>query len=86
MPRISGPSLVRNGDDGPQDERAARAEVLVRARALIALAIDEAAAGATFVAFERRLITDAFALGRAVIALFRQRAARGRDAGRSRRA
>jgi hypothetical protein len=70
MPRISGPSLVRNGDDGPQDERAARAEVLIRARALIALAIDEATAGATFVAFERRLVAEAFALGRAVIALF----------------
>jgi hypothetical protein len=70
MPRISGPSLVRNGDDGPQDERAARAEVLVRARQLIALAIDEAGAGATFIAFERRLMVEAFALGRAVIGLF----------------
>ena len=70
MPMISGPSLVRNGDDGPQDERAARAEVLVRARALIALALDEAAASATYVAFERRLFTETFALGRAVIVLF----------------
>jgi hypothetical protein len=64
------PSLVRNGDDGPQDERGARAEVLVRARALIALALDEGAAGTTFVAFERRLVGETFALGRAVVALF----------------
>jgi hypothetical protein len=70
MPRISGPSLVRNGNDGSQNERAARAEVLVRARRLIALAINEAAAGATFIAFERRLVAVAFAPGRAVLGLF----------------
>jgi hypothetical protein len=70
MPRISGPSLVRNGEDGPQNERAARAEVLARARQLIALAIDEAAAGATFITFERRLMAEVLALGRAVLGLF----------------
>ncbi len=70
MWRISEPSLVRNGEDGPRDERAARAEVLARARALIALATREASAGTTFVEFERQLIVEVFALARAVIGLF----------------
>ena len=70
MPRISGPSLVRNGDDGPQDERAARAAILSHTRSLIALAAREANASSTFAAFERRLIAEVFALGRAVLALF----------------
>lgn len=70
MPRISGPSLVRNGEDGPRDERAARAEVLARARALIALATGEASAATTFVEFERRLVSEVFALARSVIGLF----------------
>lgn len=70
MPRISGPSLVRNGEDGPRDERAARAEVLARARALIALATGEASAATTFVEFERRLVSEVFALARTVIGLF----------------
>ena len=70
MAMISGPSLVRNGDDGPRDERAARAEVLVRTRALIALAMHQSAAGTAFCTFERGLVAEVFGLGRAVIALF----------------
>jgi len=70
MPRISEPSLVRNGADGPHSERAARAEVLVRARALITLASAQADAGTTFIDFEKKLVAEVFALGRAVVALF----------------
>jgi len=70
MPRISGPSLVRNGDDGPIDESAARAEILDRAQALIALATEHATAGSMFAAFEMRLVGDVFALARAVLGLF----------------
>jgi hypothetical protein len=70
MPRISGPSLVRNGVEVPPDLRAARAEVLVRARALIALALAQADASTTFIAFEKKLVTEAFALARAVMSLF----------------
>jgi hypothetical protein len=70
MPRISGPSLVRNGDDGPQNVRDARAQVLVRARSLIALALERASAGEAFGAFERALIAEAFALARSVLVLF----------------
>jgi hypothetical protein len=70
MLRISGPSLVRNGDDGPKNERAARAEVLVRARALIAFAIGQADASATFIEFEKKLMAEVFALARATIVLF----------------
>lgn len=70
MPRISGPSLVRNGEDGPPDEHAARAAVLAGARRLVALATAEADAGTTFAAFERQLALEVFVLGRAVLALF----------------
>jgi hypothetical protein len=70
MPRISRPSLVRNGDDGPQSVREARAEVLVRARALIAFAITQADASTTFVEFEKQLMAEVFALARAAIVLF----------------
>jgi hypothetical protein len=70
MPRISGPSLARNGVEAPPHLRAARAEVLVRARALIAFAIAQADASATFVEFEKALMVEVFALARAVIALF----------------
>lgn len=70
MPRISGPSLVRNGEDGPQDVRAARTQVLVQARRLIALAVDRATASDTFTTFEKALRTEVFALARAVVVLF----------------
>ena len=70
MQRISGPSLVRNGDDGPQNVRDARAQVLTRARSLIALALDRAAASETFAAFERVLIGEVFALARSILLLF----------------
>ncbi len=70
MPRISRPSLVRNGEDGPQNVRDARAQVLVRARSLIALALDHAAASDTFAVFERVLIGEVFALARSILLLF----------------
>ena len=70
MPRISGPSLVRNGVDGPQNIRAAQAQVLVRARALIALALEDGAKPTRYVAFEKQLTADVFALGCAVVLLF----------------
>jgi hypothetical protein len=52
------------------NERAARAEVLVRARALIVFALAQADAGATFIDFEKRLMAEVFALARAAIVLF----------------
>jgi hypothetical protein len=70
MPRISGPSLVRNGEDGPQTVRAAQAQVLARARRLIAFALAQSAANATFLAFEMQLFGEVCALARAVVALF----------------
>jgi hypothetical protein len=81
MPRISEPSLVRNGADGPHSERAARAEVVLRARALIALATAQADAGTTFIDFEQKLVAEVFVLGRgaanAAIATRRPRRATG---------
>lgn len=70
MPRISGPSLVRNGVEAPPDLRAARADVLARARALIALAVADAETSMTFVVFEKKLIAEVFALARAVMSVF----------------
>ena len=70
MPRISKPSLVRNGDDGPTDERAACAAILNQAHALCALATEQATQGATFAAFELRLLRDVFELARTVLVLF----------------
>ena len=70
MPRISGPSLVRNGDNGPIDQSAARAEILSRAQALIALATEHGIQGSTFAAFETRLVGEVFALARVVLGLF----------------
>lgn len=70
MPRISKPSLLRNGDDGPTDERAACAAILDRAHALCALATEQATQGATFAAFELRLLRDVFELARTVLVLF----------------
>jgi hypothetical protein len=69
--RISEKTLVRNGDDAPPaTERAARAEVLLRARALIAFAVRQADEGATFEVFEKALIGQVQALARAVVVLF----------------
>lgn len=70
MPRISGPSLVRNGEDGPQTVDAAKAQVFVRVRRLIAFALAQAASDATFPAFETGLVGEVFTLARAVVALF----------------
>lgn len=70
MTRIYGTSLVRNGDEPPQNVRAARAQVLARARSLSALAIERAAESERFAAFEKMLIDEVFALARAVLVLF----------------
>lgn len=71
MATISEKTLVRNGDDVvPSTDRAARAAVLVQARALIALAVGEAREGSRFEAFEKKLLGSVFTLARAVIVLF----------------
>lgn len=71
MGTISQKTLVRNGDDVvPATDRAARAEVLVRTRALIAFALGQASEGATFEAFEKTLVAHVLALARAVVVLF----------------
>lgn len=70
MPRISKPSLVRNGDGDPTDERAACAAILDRAHALCALATEQATQGATFASFELRLLREVFQLALTVLVLF----------------
>lgn len=71
MTRISKKTLVRNGEEAlPTTNRAARAAVLVQARALIAFAVGQASEGATFEVFEKTLVGHVLALARAVLVLF----------------
>jgi hypothetical protein len=71
MERISEPTLVKNVDHAlPETTRAARAAVLVQARALIMFALGQASEGATFEGFEKTLVRQVLALARAVIVLF----------------
>jgi hypothetical protein len=71
MRTISEKTLVRKGDDVvPATDRAARAAVLVQARALIAFATGEANGRTTFETFEKALTGHVFALARAVMVLF----------------
>ena len=71
MERISKTTLVRNGEEVlPETTRAARAAVLVHARALIAFALGQASEGATFEVFEKALVGHVLALARAVVVLF----------------
>lgn len=71
MERISKTNLVRNGEEAlPATTRAARAAVLVQARAMIAFALGQASEGATFEVFEKTLVGHVLALARAVVVLF----------------
>ena len=71
MAKIIELKLGRNGDESTADDAAtASAEVRARTAALVEFASQQAAAKATFMAFERGLIPLVFALARAVIVLF----------------
>jgi len=71
MASILKKTLLRKGDAGvPATDRAARAAVLVHARALIAFAIGEAGGGTTYEVFEKGLVGHVVTLAQAVIVLF----------------
>jgi hypothetical protein len=70
MAKITGPSLMRNGDVVALDAAAARAAVLLQAGALIEFAMQQSGAKSSFAAFEKALVVHVFALARAVISLF----------------
>jgi len=70
MAKITGPSLIRNGDIVVLGAAVAREAVKERAAALVDLAVRQSRAKATFGAFERVLMVEILALARAVLSLF----------------
>ena len=70
MPKITEPSLVRNGEDGPSTVEAARAQILDRTHALMAFALAQAEGDTTFAGFEQDLGGKLVGLARAVVVLF----------------
>ena len=70
MSKITGPSLIRNGDVVALSASAAREAIKARAAGLVDLAMQESHARATFGAFERLLMVEELALARAVLSLF----------------
>ena len=70
MTKITGPSLIRNGDVVALSASTARDAVKARAAGLIDLAMQQSHARATFGAFERLLMVEVLALARAVLSLF----------------
>lgn len=71
MSKISPPSLSRNLDVKAATDRSyARAAVLSEAESLVTYALEQGASDTTFAEFERGLVEQVAALGRAVLALF----------------
>lgn len=70
MAKITGPTLIRNGNVVVLSASAAQASVVDQANRLVEFAMAQSIAQSTFADFEKALLVHVFAIARAVISLF----------------